>query len=238
MDNQADPQVVLIPRDSSQASTLDSTAKAFRKLRLQGLQTEPASFSSSYSTESQRPPSFWTKRLQDPQARTFALIHTDPGAQCPQDSEPAPDRPWTGMLVLLGPKVIDPNAYDNSSSWREILPESSSKFDDPEQKEAGTEFSSVRSALAYHVVAVYLVPEVRGKGLAKRLMSSAFISIKQDVKNMGYGQAICTVGVAKGVIAARKTYASMGFVDVAEDHYTTDDGRTFHDSVMRRDLTL
>lgn len=234
----ADHEVVLISHEYSEASRLDSCAKAFRGLRLRALQSDPASFSSSYTTESQQPLSFWTKRLRNPQAKTFALIDRDIGAQRHQVSGPAPERLWLGMLVLLGPEAVDPNAFDNASSWKATLTENSCKSEEPQSQVTRIEPLPASSVLAYHIVAVYVAPEVRGKGLAKKLMSSAFAAVEQDLEEKGSNNAICTIGVAKDIPAARKTYESMGFVAVAEDHYITDDGREFHDSVMRKDLAV
>jgi ribosomal protein S18 acetylase RimI-like enzyme len=238
MDNEADLEVVLIPQEYSNVSTLKSIAKDFRELRLQALQNEPASFSSSYTTESRRPPSFWTARLQNPQARTFALINRHLRTDPLRDPESVVDRPWLGMLVLLGPKVVDLDAYDNGSTWKAILTENPLIRDKAQPIETRMGFSPVNSALAYHIVAVYVAPEVRRRGFAKELVSSALACMNQDSKGKGCHKGICTVGVAEDIVAARKTYESMGFIAVAEDHYTSGDGRAFHESVMRKDLTF
>jgi ribosomal protein S18 acetylase RimI-like enzyme len=238
MDNEADPEVVLIPQEYSNVSTLKSTAKAFRELRLQALRNEPASFSSSYTTESQLPPSFWADRLQNPQARTFALINRHVRTDPLPDPESMFDRPWLGMLVLLGPKVVDLDAYDNGSTWKTILTENPLIRDEAQPIETRMGLSSTNNALAYHIVAVYIAPGVRRRGFAKELVSSALACTKQDLKGKGCHKGLCTVGVAKDIVAARKTYESMGFIAVAEDHYTSGDGRVFHESVMRRDLTF
>lgn len=236
MDIPAEQEVVLIPKESSEALPLNSVAQAFRDIRLQALQTDPASFSSSFTTESEQPPSFWTERLQNPQAKTFALIHKASGAQRYQHSEFALLRPWLGILVLLGPKIVDNEAYDNDSSWKTVLTE---KHAINEQFQLlKIEASSVKIALAYHIVSVYVAPEFRGKGLAKMLMSSALAAIKQDLGDERFDKAICTVDVTDGALAARKTYQGVGFVTVAEDHSKSDDGREFHGSVMQKVVTF
>jgi ribosomal protein S18 acetylase RimI-like enzyme len=234
----AGQEVVLIPHEYSKVSTLNQIAEAFRRLRLQALQTDPGSFSSSYTTESQQPLSFWTKRLLNPQSKTYAVIPTDSAAPHDVNSKHVSMRPWLGMLVLLGPKAVDPDAYDNSSSWKTIMTENSHKHDEPQPTKTKTQSSSVSSALAYHIVAVYVAPEVRGNGLAKKLMSAALASAEQDSKEMGSSKAICTLNVERNLVAARRTYEIIGFVPVAEDHITSEDRREFYDSVMRRDLTF
>jgi ribosomal protein S18 acetylase RimI-like enzyme len=242
MEYQPNHEVVLTPQEYSKASILETTAEAFRNLRLEALKTDAPSFTSSYTTESQHPLSFWIKRLQNPQAKTFALVHAS--SQQHQKSGSASERPWRGMLVLLGPQVVDFETYDNASSWKSILTENAilteTSFKDhkSQQLEDTMETPPVTAALDYHVVSVYIAPSFRGRGLAKELITSALASVKQDQKEKGYQKAICTLGVAKDAIAARKTYESMGFVDVAEDHFISDDGREFHDSVMRKDLSL
>lgn len=237
MGTQTDYEVFLTPHHYPEASKLESIASKFRQLRLQALQTDPASFSSSFITESQRPSSFFTNRLTNPIAKTFALIKAVPQSQSHIDPEYALDKPWLGMVVVLGPKVIDPTAYDNESTWKTVLTETSPLVD--ESKRARSVFAespSANSALVYHFVSVYVAPQVRGKGLAKKLMSTALAVVEHETREKTFTQAICSIGVAKDNSIARRTYESMGFVGVAKDHFISEDGREGDDSVMRRDI--
>lgn len=69
-------------------------------------------------------------------------------------------------------------------------------------------------------------------------MNSALAFVEQGLKDKDSHMVICTLSVARGLAGARKRYESMGFVAVAENHYTSDDGRKFHELVMRRDLVI
>jgi ribosomal protein S18 acetylase RimI-like enzyme len=238
MGNERLPEVVLIPHEYPEASTLDAIAKAFRELRLRALQTDPASFSSPYASESQRGLEFWTKRIQEPQAKQFALLYQDSAVVDYHHPGTGYDKPWHGMLVLLGPKPVSYHEYDNGSTWKTILTEKSFKVEDPRPMEATLDASSEDSALAYHIVAVYVAPEARRKGLAKSLMKAAATVLEQETEKLGYRRAICTIGVARGNAASQRTYENSGFVTVAEDDYTSEDGREFHESVMRRDFLI
>jgi ribosomal protein S18 acetylase RimI-like enzyme len=236
MEPLTDLKVVLIPKEYAEPSMLESVAKAFRELRLQALYSDPASFSSSYTSESQRPFSFWTKRLQNPQAKTFALVHSNTKGSGQSNSESPPHRRWLGMLVLLGPKAVERNAYENGSTWKTLLTESSSRVEVPKPADSNTGVALEESSLIYHIVAVYVASEARGRGLAKSLLANTLATIEHESREMGFGNAICTLGAAEENVAARKTYEAMEFVPVAEDHVTTDDGREFHETVMRRDF--
>jgi ribosomal protein S18 acetylase RimI-like enzyme len=231
-------EVVLMPHEYSKASSLDFDVKASQELRLQALQNDPASFTSSYTIESQQPLSFWINRLRNPQAKTFALVKRDSEAQSYHVPGYTPQRPWVGMLVLLGPKAVDPDAFDNASSYKAVIADSSPGSEEAQSGKIGSQTCPANSALAYTIVAVYVAPEARGKGLAKRLMRSALVAVEQDLAQRGSRKAICTISVAKGLVAARKTYESMGFVAVAEDHGKADDGWEFHGWVMRKDLAV
>jgi GNAT superfamily N-acetyltransferase len=235
---QTELNVVQIPQEYCEASSLDSVGKSFRQLRLQALDNDPASFSSSYGTESQQPLSFWTSRILNRQAKTFALVYTDQHAEAGQEINFTPGDLWLGMLVLLGPAVVDACVYDNFSTWKTVLMEKSSRDNEACVIDVTGNRGPENSALAYHIVSVYVAPEVREKGFAKRLVGSALNTIVQVMKEKEFRMAICTVGAAEGAVAAHKTYEGMGFVKVADDNYTSDDGRKFHNSVMRRDLTL
>jgi GNAT superfamily N-acetyltransferase len=233
-----DYEVVLIPRECSEASSPDSSVKAFQKLRLQALQADPASFTSSYTIESQQPLSFWLDRLRNPQAKTFALVKRGSEVQSYQVPGYTPQIPWVGMLVLLGPTAVDPDAFDNASSWKAVIAGSSPSGEEPQSGKIRSQVIPASSALAYTVVSVYVAPEARGKGLAKKLMASALVAVQQDLAQRGSSKAICAIAVAKDLVAARKKYESMGFAAVAEDHATADDGWEFHGWVMRKDLTV
>ncbi|ERF71147.1 hypothetical protein EPUS_05976 [Endocarpon pusillum Z07020] len=236
MDIPAEQEAVLIPKEYTDALMLDLVAQAFRDIRLRALQTDPTSFSSCFATESEQPHSFWTERLQNPQAKTFALVHEASGVQHHHHPEFTLLRPWLGILVLLGPKLVDIDVYDNDSPWKTVLTEQHAINEQPQLQEM--EASSVKIALAYQIVSVYVAAEFRGKGLAKKLMSSALAAIEQDLKNKRFGKAVCTVDVADGISVARNLYQRMGFVTVAEDQSTTDNGREFHGSVMRKAMTF
>ena len=118
-----------------------------------------------------------------------------------------------------------------------MLTESSSQSEGPRPVEVRTEFAPANTALAYHIVAVYVAPEVRSRGLARKLMRSALSFVEQESKARRFNQAICTVSVSEGIVVARKMYERMGFVAVAKDRYTSSDGRELHEAVMRKDLT-
>ena len=234
----ADPQiqVSLVPKHrlDLEPITLSAVAQSFRELRLQALQSDPASFGSSDFTERQEPPSFWKKRLQNPQAKTFALIQGNADSTTSTNDICGLAEKWQGMLVLLGPKTVDPRTYDNESSWKSLIGEevSGGECAAPDQQ------SPSQIASAYHIVAVYVSKEMRGKGLARSLVRAAFDALAEECRRMGVKQAICTLGVGKHLTAAQKTYNGMGFQVVGENTLVLDGGQEFLEWVMRRDFSV
>ena len=229
-------QIRLVPQDLASSDELLDVARAFREIRLQSLQSDPASFSSTDFVERQKPISFFTKRLQNPLAKTFAVV-------CDKAEDPASNKAsestagtWYGMLVLLGPQVVDPETFDNENSWKNLIGEQQRASQAPKTKSTAEAPSISQTAFSYHIVSVYVSSVLRGQGIGKDLFRAAFAEIEKEAANHRLTRAICTLGVGKNLLAAWNLYNAIGFVAVAEVQYVVDDGRVLDDVIMRKDF--
>jgi len=135
---------------------------------------------------------------------------------------------WVSLLVVFGPQAIHPDKFENASFWVACL-DSNRNLED-------VEISEQRSALIYHIVGVWVAPEVRRRGVAKRMVEGAIDAIKQEGQQKRASTAICTIGVQDTAMAVQNLYQACGFSKVAEDCYKGHGERSIRDFVMRQDI--
>ncbi|KAM3520718.1 hypothetical protein NHJ13051_006707 [Beauveria bassiana] len=82
----------------SKTDALESSAQKYRHLRLQGLESSPESFSSTYETEAAFSKDDWIQRLSAPDRETFICVAKAAGKQ---DTPGIGD--WVGQVTLRGP---------------------------------------------------------------------------------------------------------------------------------------
>ncbi|KAM3477811.1 hypothetical protein MY5147_002547 [Beauveria neobassiana] len=82
----------------SKTDALESSVQKYRHLRLQGLESSPESFSSTYETEAAFSNDDWIQRLSAPDRETFICVAKAAGEQ---DAPGIGD--WVGQVTLRGP---------------------------------------------------------------------------------------------------------------------------------------
>jgi ribosomal protein S18 acetylase RimI-like enzyme len=92
----------------------------------------------------------------------------------------------------------------------------------------GAFFSPNETGVAY-IFGVYVVPEARGKGVAKKLMDSLLHELQRN-PNI----AKVKLSVNKGQLAAVKLYESSGFKLVGEENIQLGDGNFYDAHLMER----
>ena len=220
--------VLKIPNLLGDDDILRRYVDKYRDLRLQSLQSNPDSFSSTFAGESKQPPEFWTGRMLNPRARHFIGVRltTDSSAAFEADDvETVLEAEWVGTLVVIGPTAV---ASDEGSPWKSLA---RGCF-----MEDGAEANSDSAVSAYHLAGFYVDPEARGQGLGSLLVNAAVASIVQDTRTMRNARAICTAGASHTNLVVRRLFKRMGFIEVAEEECNTEDGRHLTEVVMRRDV--
>lgn len=163
---------------------LPALAQKYKTLRLSALQQDPTLFSSTYEVESKFSDQNWISRLSDERKETLICVATPPG-KSPEDGE------WVAQVTLLGP--ISASSYDlpKESGQPPALP------DDEEEK--------------WQMLALYTLPDHRGKGLGKKLCKAAFnylASVDNPPKKV-----LVRIMVKLENLTALGLYKSIGFVD-------------------------
>src|SRR6266511_2214462 len=152
MDSPSTPSVVLIPVPLPNESVLYYAVRRYREARLRALLTDPETFASSYEQEEKYPMETWASRIENGQAKTFLLVENHNGCD---DLQKLLDQPWLGSVVLLGPKVKDaPIVRATEPPWVAFLP--------PHIPAEGQTNAYPLPTLEYHVVGMFVLPEIRG----------------------------------------------------------------------------
>ena len=220
--------IVVLPRAYSDQSVLHSHARKMRDLRLRSLKTDPEAFTSSYEDESRKPFDFWTGRILNADARHFVICRPYSAQYALGQPNDAIHGEWLGILVLLGPREVDPALFSNETSWKDFKKGSGKRETDEGRLRPASS--------AYHMVGVFVAPEERRHGWGHRLVEAALGVIALDCEKTKTSLAICTVGADERNEAAQRLYQNTGFAVVAKDSFKADDGRHLTDLVMRRDL--
>jgi ribosomal protein S18 acetylase RimI-like enzyme len=220
--------LIVLPSAHNDQEYLNNFALRLKDLRLRSLQTDPEAFSSTYAMENKQPLEFWTKRLQNPAARHFIIARSGSSDEHSDREGDLLSDEWVSLLVVFGPQAIHPDKFENASSWMACL-DSNRNLED-------VEISEQRSVLMYHIVGVWVAPEARRRGVAKRMVEGAIDTIKQEGQQKRASTAICTIGVQDTAMAAQNLYQACGFSKVAEDCYKGHGGRSIRHFVMRQDI--
>jgi GNAT superfamily N-acetyltransferase len=208
-------EIVQLPQDYGDAvrsSHLAKFASKSKVIRLEALQSDPASFSSNYDREVKFEDEIWRSRLSNTTSRTIIALDTTHLSQVDglSDLDKAEVAPWIGTVVLMGPRLAE-KLPDETTGGEQLYRDASDMRTLP-----GSINASYDATLVYLINAVYVSPTLRGNGVAKRLLESTLKAVKLDkTSDEGTEKATlrkaCFVHVKKENIAAVKLYESMGF---------------------------
>jgi ribosomal protein S18 acetylase RimI-like enzyme len=218
--------IVTMPTHYKDDAFLQRSVDKYRELRLRSLKSDPASFSSTFASESGRPVNFWTNRMLGPGARHLLAVELSNHSSAPSvanEPQAVLESEWVGMLVLLGPNPIAGNDSPPGKTLRSRL------------GDENTDDNRETLASAYHMAGFYITPEHRGHGIGA-LVQNAMEVIANDCEKMPNPKAICTVGVSHTNLVVRRLFKRMGFEEVGEDQLDTVDGRHLTEITLRRDL--
>ena len=205
---------------------LQQLARRSRTVRLRALKTDPEAFSSLYASELQQKSSFWESRLLNPLARLLVGLSTPLDGADPTGAILKSE--WAAILTLLGPIAVDPHTRDEAKTWMQ--------FRSVKQPAIASDLRDGVTDLEYHLVAMWVAPEMRRRGVGSLLIEKALDSVREDLDSLPAKKAIVTIGTSDTALAAQALYTSSGFRKVAIDIYRTDDGRVFNDFIMRQDI--
>ncbi|KAL4863650.1 hypothetical protein BDV12DRAFT_206346 [Aspergillus spectabilis] len=230
---QLQTSIITVPKHLA-PSSLDGILTKYKTLRLAGLQTNPNSFTSTYSREIQYTDETWAARLLNPLARIFIAVQPatviDSGNDSDSDLERLSGRNWVGQLTLLGP-VIFPvgNEKADNAPWE--------LFKDINFEQAAKAEIAPGSRVVYILVGMYVLPEAQGRGVGRGLVEAAVRAVDAETNDNGVAATIVVL-VLKDNARARSLYEQVGFVAGAKTVYIEgDEGWSLFLNVGRDDTS-
>jgi len=209
--------VAELPKHYATSQFLQIYALRSKEIRLRGLQLDPAYFASTFEKESQFPLETWISRLTNPLARTFIAMRERSQDGKTEVKDSLLDQEWLGTLVLLGPKPTKTGPVSASiSPWQLFTPTAM-------VSEVAPPPSS--SALAYHLVGVWVAPEVRGSGIGGMMIQAACEAARDEAVKLCATTAVLTVMVEQWNTSGKRLYEKAGFSFVCEEHYQGSTGK-------------
>lgn len=199
-------EILQVPKGPVTPSDLAELCGRYRTVRLRALKIYPEAFSSKYERESDFTEKQWAQRLLNPTSRTFVAVCVDHETATPagaDDVEKLKSNEWVGMVVLLGPKVVDSSmkyVWDPFLSTAWLQPDDEGAFEGAE----ATTFA----------VSIFVLPEVTRRGVGKMLLSAMMECAKQDSKKMSVSKLHVGLIVERDNEAAIRLYERSGFAHV------------------------
>ncbi|KIJ17598.1 hypothetical protein PAXINDRAFT_72718 [Paxillus involutus ATCC 200175] len=178
------------------------TIAAYKALRLISLQTDPASFISTYAREVAFTDDVWQQRLSSPFKQTFiASYHPapysdgEPQAVNEEHEDDGKDT-WIGTVTILGPS--------------ELLPSTLAPFD---------EVGMGANWEMYFVAAMWVQPAHRGKGVGRELVMASLEWARTNVDPKFLDEKegkekVALLLVYDSNASGRALYSKMGFRDL------------------------
>lgn len=203
-------------------SATSKLCERYRTARLRALHEYPDAFSSTYEDEEKFEEQDWLKRLMNRDARTFAAVvssgaststsicHGASGESSLEvESEmdvmkTLTENEWTGMIVLLGPRVLAADGSQSTAPWTAFVPYTPDlpplALDETEGK-----------VLAFLAVSMFVLPETRGRGIGPRLVAAALDHACHEAVVLRARRVNVALWVEEGNKGAMKCYEKCGF---------------------------
>ncbi|KAM5436413.1 hypothetical protein MferCBS31731_005904 [Microsporum ferrugineum] len=218
-------EVVQVPKGPVTPSDLTALYNRYRDARLRALKTYPEAFSSNYERESAFTDEQWAQRLRNPMSTTFVAVCVEQDNTADEDVDKLKNHEWMGMIVLLGPKVLDVGS--TKCPWEPFL---SMDWMQPE-----TEGAFEGAETTYFAVSMFVLPEATKRGVGKMLVSEMKDHAREDGKEKSASKLHLSLIVERENPTAIRLYERCGFchvdadsdLDCVGDHLTAPLGMTW-----------
>lgn len=169
----------------------DNHVWKYKELRLTSLKLDPAAFSSSHEREAQFTDETWRERVNGTQKVTVVAEITMTGpshfSECPN----AYEKPWVGMATTISHQML-----------------LDFKFPFPK---------SLDGLLVYALNGLWVHPDHRDKGLAKRIHQCTIDWVKAHHDVEGNQKKVLLVLVKPDNVAAISLYRTLGYKIIEEE---------------------
>jgi ribosomal protein S18 acetylase RimI-like enzyme len=216
----------VLPKTVSDESRWEDFVKRTKPLRLQSLKNDPKSFVSKYDSEVKEPLSFWVGRLKDPKAWTVVMVSSPEEIGNDVDALLRDDVEWVAFCVMVDPSV--------GSEVRAITETTS--FDPANHTQTDGDRTEGKGLADWFMAAVWLSPELRGKGAGKRLVQCGIDTARKADAERGFTGRYCMTQVVKGNEGAIELYKKVGFELTDSDSFVEKDEVKHHSYELRMAL--
>lgn len=215
------PKVILLPKTFSTPADLDDIANHYKDLRLQGLLSDPNSFSSTFERESQFTLDIWRSRIQNPVAKTLVSVldgddkisskTRGPDTTGSDHSEEKgfqnlPQTEWAGTVTLLGPEIWSRQDCDAISQTWDLFTKAK---DVPQLVLKPRNYSGAH--VVYLIAGMFVLPHARRKGHGQQLVEAAVGHVRDEAKNIGAWNASIILQASQAATSAQLFYEQVGF---------------------------
>jgi GNAT superfamily N-acetyltransferase len=221
MSSHLPPEVILLPKTFYTPADLDNIANRYKNIRLQGLLSDPDSFSSTYERESQFTLDIWRSRIQNPVAKTFVSVvdgddKISSKAICSNTTEGDHSTEkvfqnllqteWVGTVTLLGPEIWSRQDGDATSQpWHPFTKAKGAP------QVAMQQLNNSGAHLVYLIAGMLVMPHARRKGHGQQLVEALVGHVREKAKNLGASNASIILHTGKSATRARLFYEQVGF---------------------------
>ncbi|KAJ5091605.1 hypothetical protein NUU61_006475 [Penicillium alfredii] len=224
-------EVILIPQSFSSPTHFHEIVDRYKKLRLQGLQVDPNSFSSTYAEESQFPAETWQSRIANPSGKTFISVmdgnkspeNTEENILEPSNLKENQESPslalqkllqkeWMGQITILGPEIfLNPEESleetPNRRPWDIFIKDGGYSIPCTPPHTLNLDGAHI----VYLVVGMFVLPQARRRGNARRLLEAAVQAVREEGRARGARAASIVLQVESGIDNAQRLYGRVGF---------------------------
>jgi GNAT superfamily N-acetyltransferase len=165
----------------------------YKELRLQALQTNPESFSSTYDREFSMGHEEWKARLHSRDKVTVVAVRTS--IQKSESEMLSSSNEWLGTVTVIGPNVLRQYAFSPPKSIHSV--EGNENY--------------------YLFVGVWVHPNHRAKGLGKKLVEAGMDWAKADGGSDSTDKRVFLLQVSPENRSAIGLYSTMGFHPIESD---------------------
>lgn len=204
-------EIEFIHLPSGELSSISPYIQPYKQYRLYSLLQAPNAFGSTYSHEVEFSDSIWQSRLLSPLANIFIAQYAIPPKSTSSEIK------ILCTLVMLGPLTIHPSVLHAAQNpWLSL---------------ASTEQILKEAAKPWHfrLNAIFTMPEARGRGLAKHLISMAVGCAREFAMQKKDGGFVVSIAVEEDNIAGKNLYEKCGFKETGEVVIEGRPGQPGHD---------
>jgi hypothetical protein len=221
----ASTEPTLLPNSFPSAENLQEILHRYKEIRLNGFQTNPEAFVSSYEESLKKSDDTWRSQLQSQLSKTFVSViqsqeapknsHGPISFESFDDTHPSLQKllqnDWVGIVSITGPILFSkPNTAAKTSlskPWETFIKDG--KYQLPARP---LDPNYLRGKYIVYVLGgLFVSPQARGQGRARQLINATIEAAYKEARALASSKASIVIQAEAGNTRARRLYESLGF---------------------------